>query len=75
MNRGAFELNKLIEGSQSQAARVLDVDQSYLNRVARSERVPGLEIRKKLKEHYGIPLEAWDEEAEEDPIPDTERPS
>lgn len=67
MNRGAIALNRLIgEGSQSQAALAVNVEQSYLNRVARGERVPGLDVRRRLKEHYGIPLEAWDEEGEEE---------
>jgi ribosome-binding protein aMBF1 (putative translation factor) len=73
VNRGAVLLNKLVpEGNQTRVAEELDIDQSYLNRVARADRVPGLEVRRKLRDHFGIALDAWDEE---EPPPDTERAS
>lgn len=56
-------------GNQSEVARALDVDQSYVNRVLRGERTPGLEFRKKCKEVFGISLDDWEEELP----PDTER--
>ena len=75
MNRGVAQLNKAIEaagGNQSQVARDLEVDQSYLNRIARGDRDPGLEFRKKCKEKLGISLDAWEED---DAPPATERAS
>ena len=72
VNRGAAELNQAIEGSQNKAAIEMGVDQSYLNKIARGERVPGLGMRKKLRDRYGITLDAWDE-SWSDEVPDTER--
>jgi len=72
VNRGIAALRKALEecgGNQSQLARDLDVDQSYLSRLAREERTPGLEFRRKAKERLGIGLDAWEEE---EPAPDTE---
>jgi ribosome-binding protein aMBF1 (putative translation factor) len=74
VNRGVSQLNKAIEaagGNQSRVARDLEVDQSYLNRVAREDRTPGLEFMKKCKEKLGISLDSW----EEDEPPATERAS
>jgi transcriptional regulator with XRE-family HTH domain len=74
VNRGVSLLGKAVEAAgdnESEVARALDFDQSYVNRVLRCERSPGLEFRKKCKELYGISLDDWEEELP----PDTERTS
>lgn len=61
MNLGAQKLGRLVSdhGAQKRLADELDIDQGYLSRIARAERVPGLDVRRKLKPH-GIDLEDWD---------------
>lgn len=61
MNLGAQKLSRLVadHGAQKRLADELHMDQGYLSRIARAERVPGLEARRKLKPH-GIELDDWD---------------
>jgi len=72
VNRGIALLQDAIAehgNNESEVARLLKVDQSYLNRIVREKRDPGLDFRRKAKEHLGISLDAWEEELP----PDTER--
>lgn len=61
VNLGAQKLGRLVadHGAQKRLADELNMDQGYLSRIARAERVPGLEVRRKLKAH-GIELDDWD---------------
>lgn len=61
MNLGAQKLSRLLgdRGAQKRLSEETDIDQGYLSRIARAERVPGLDVRRKLKLH-GIDLEDWD---------------
>ena len=68
VNRGAKLLAALLaeRGTQTKLAAELETDQGYLSRIARGERIPGLELRRKLKP-LGIDLEAWDEPVNDEP--------
>jgi transcriptional regulator with XRE-family HTH domain len=65
MNRGALALAEKLEGrgDQQRLAEELGIDQGYLSRIARSVKVPGLGVRRKIEQQLGIPMQAWDEEA------------
>lgn len=62
-NRGAEELAKLIHprGEQTRLAETAEIDVGYLGRLAKADREAGLEVRKKLQKHAGIPMQWWDE--------------
>lgn len=66
MNQGAVSLSALLveRGAQKRLSDETGIDQGYLSRIARGERVPGLDVRRKLKA-FGIELDAWDEPASE----------
>jgi transcriptional regulator with XRE-family HTH domain len=62
MNLGAELLaERLPRGEQKVLAEKLGMDEGYLSRIVRGVRVPGLSIRKLIRDEVGIPLEAWDE--------------
>lgn len=65
MNRAAQILAERFQerGAQIKLADETGVDQGYLSKLARGERVAGLDVRRKLIP-YGIQMEWWDEPAE-----------
>lgn len=52
-------------GAQIELARKIGIPQATLNRWVSGERVPEYAGRKALMEALGIPMDAWDEPAEE----------
>lgn len=70
MNRGAQLLSRHVErGDQRPLAVKLGMDEGYLSRVVRGIRVPGLSVRKLIRDEFGIALETWDEPALEQTEP------
>ena len=67
MNRAAQVLAERFSerGAQVRLAEETGIDQGYLSKMARGERVPGLAARRKLRDALAIPLELWDEPIEE----------
>lgn len=64
VNRGAFLLNEAVKAAgnnQSQVARELGYDQSYVSRVVKEDREPGKDFMRRCKEVLGIPMDAWAE--------------
>lgn len=75
VNRGAQRLLELYpnRGDLTRLAEQRDIDQGYLSRIARDERRPGTELRRKFWEGpEQIPMHWWDEPAIESP-PEVER--
>lgn len=52
-------------GDQVALAESLEIDQGHLSRLVRAEKTPGLKTRQALFQRLGIPMEAWDEAAEQ----------
>lgn len=51
-------------GDQTKLADETGIDQSYLSRIVSGDRVPGLTVRRKLKERFPeLELHLWDEPA------------
>jgi len=67
VNRGAVALAKKTRdrGDQRHVADKADLDEGYLSRLVRGERIPGLRARQKLLANFGIPMEWWDEPTKE----------
>lgn len=61
MNRGARALNDAKVGTIDDLAKKLGIDRTYCGRILASDRTPGLELRKKLRDLFEIDLDAWDE--------------
>jgi transcriptional regulator with XRE-family HTH domain len=72
VNRGAEELARLTQqrGEQQRLAAVADLDEGYMSRITRGVRIPGLDARRKLEAHAGIPMQWWDEPATEKQLED-----
>jgi plasmid maintenance system antidote protein VapI len=45
--------------SQADAARQLGVSPGFLNHLLRGRKHPGLNLAVKIRDTYGIPVEAW----------------
>lgn len=66
MNRAAELLARSIpeRGDQTKLAEETGIDQGYLSRIVNGDRVPGLEVRRKLKRRFPeLELHLWDEPA------------
>lgn len=59
----AAELDRR-EVSQGQAERDLDVSAGVVSRLLSGDRLPGRTLGLRIRDTYGVPLEAWDVAAE-----------
>ena len=65
MNRGALLLQRHFQ-KQSTAAERLHISQSMLARVLSGERKPGRRLALSLQRDFGIPIDAWEDDIEDD---------
>lgn len=45
--------------SQAEAARELGVSAGFIHRLIRGEKRPGLDLAKKIRDRFGVPVDAW----------------
>jgi len=74
VNRGSKALSEKLpqRGDQQRLAAAIDLDEGYFSRIVSGKRIPGIDARRKLETHAGIPMQWWDEPVEDAP-PASER--
>lgn len=54
------KLAKALGGmSQTQAAKELKISQTSLNRMIHGQRIPGIELARRIRDRFQIPMDAW----------------
>lgn len=72
MNRGA-EIFREATGTQGQKAQRLTLAQPYVSQLCNGKRTPGDELKGRLRDMYGVPVEAWDQPPIGDREPSSEQ--
>lgn len=56
---GAKLATAIGDGAQAEAARGLGVSPAFLNHLIHGRKSPGRELSVKIRDTYGVPVEAW----------------
>jgi len=72
VNLGIQKLRAAVPGATiAEIATSLEIDRTYCGRILADDRTPGLAVRKRARDLYGVDLDDWDQKLP-DPKPGNE---